>query len=162
MEEQQYVELLEQLEEQRDEALSHSRWLQAKLAQLIKGNARNFGRLDGDVSSAQQLYEQNLEVLRDLKEQLVTEEQRGEQLTEELAARCQEKRREVRRRWRREEEQMCLKLSLVLLRWMLNGEPSWTRRRQRCRSSAAASGAGPPGPRWTPSWRWSRSTRRSW
>lgn len=97
MTEQDYVELLEQLLEQRDEALSHSKELQAKLPHYIKRNSRNFGGLESQLSSAeqQQMYEQNLEMLRDLKEQLVAEARQAQQQAKELALRCQEKKEKV-------------------------------------------------------------------
>ncbi|XP_056883286.1 coiled-coil domain-containing protein 96 isoform X2 [Takifugu flavidus] len=100
--EQEYEELLEQLLEQRDEALNHSSQLQAKLPQYIKRNSRNFGGLDSDVSSAEQLqmYQQNMKMLRDLKEQLVLEAQQAQEQIKELASRCQEKKNEVDREWR--------------------------------------------------------------
>lgn len=95
--EQEYEELLEQLLEQRDEALNHSSQLQAKLPQYIKRNPRNFGGLDSDASSAEQLqmYKQNMKMLRDLKEQLVLEAQQAQQQMKELASRCGEKKNEV-------------------------------------------------------------------
>lgn len=95
--EQDHEELLEQLLEQRDKALSHSSQLQAKLPQYIKRNSKNFGGLDSGVSSAEQLqlYKQNIKMLRDLKEQLVTEAQEAQQQIEELSLRCQEKKNEV-------------------------------------------------------------------
>lgn len=95
--EQEYEELLEKLLEQRDEALNHNSQLQAKLPQYIKRNSRNFGGLDSDVSSAEQLqmYQQNMKMLRDLKEQLVLEAQQAQQQIKELASRCQEKKNEV-------------------------------------------------------------------
>lgn len=95
--EQDYVELLEQLLEQRDAALSHSRELQAKVPHHIKRNPRNFGGLEAHVSSAeqQQMYEQNLRTLRELKEQLVAGARQAQQQAEELARRCQEKKDKV-------------------------------------------------------------------
>lgn len=92
--EEDYVELLEQLLEQRDEALSHSRELQAKLPQYIKRKSRNFGSLDSHLEQ-QQMYQQNLKTLMDLKEQLVAEARRAERQTKELARRCQEKKEKV-------------------------------------------------------------------
>ncbi|XP_056883293.1 coiled-coil domain-containing protein 96 isoform X6 [Takifugu flavidus] len=170
--EQEYEELLEQLLEQRDEALNHSSQLQAKLPQYIKRNSRNFGGLDSDVSSAEQLqmYQQNMKMLRDLKEQLVLEAQQAQEQIKELASRCQEKKNEGSSEGRGRVERkgqmfplVCLNLSPIVLRWTGNGERSWPRRRrQRCQSSAAASGSKRLGPKWTPSWRRSSSIRRSW
>lgn len=190
LKEQEYEELLKQLLEQRDDALNHSSQLQAKLPQYIKMNPRSFGGLDSDVSSAEQLqmYQQNMKMLRDLKEQLVLEAQQAQQQIKELASRCQEKKNEVSHESARVKLKMlflflthgsegrgrverkgqmfppvCLNLSPIVLRWTVNGERSWPRRRRpRCQSSAAASGSKPLGPKWTPSWRQSSSIRRSW
>lgn len=92
--EEDYVELLEQLLEQRDEALSHSRELLAKLPQYIKRKSKNFGSLDSHLEQ-QQMYQQNLKTLMDLKEQLVAEARRAERQTKELARCCQEKKEKV-------------------------------------------------------------------
>lgn len=95
--EQHCVELLGQLMKQRDEALSHSSQLQARVPQYIKRTSRRSGGLDSQVSSEeqQQMYQQNLEMLRDLKEQLVAKAQQGDRQVEELARQCQEKKKKV-------------------------------------------------------------------
>lgn len=158
---QDYARLLERLLEQRDEALSRSRELQAELPLHLKRNSRNFGGLDP--AEQQHLYEQNLETLRRLREQLLEEARRAQQQSQELALRCRQKKQKVGADVCVEEPRGGAQLLPLLLRWTPSGAPSWPRRRRRpSRSCGAAWAAAPPAPRWTPSWRRSAGGRRSW
>ncbi len=91
-----YMQLLQELCEERDKASQHSRQLQTKLAVYFHNRAK-YVLLERDllVSGQLQEYEKHINILTDLKQQLVTESEAAQQQEKELSSRSQEKLEQV-------------------------------------------------------------------
>lgn len=93
MKKQEYVELLQQLCEQREEALQRNSQLQMKVSEYFRKQPGDFNGLDWDMPVSDQLqeYKDNICTLGDLKQQIVVESESAQQQADELAMQCKEK-----------------------------------------------------------------------
>lgn len=92
-----HVQLLQELREERDKASRRSSHLQMKLAEYFAKKAGDDGLLERGLPVSEQLqeYEKNINILRELKQQLNTDSATVQQQAEELSLQCQEKQDEV-------------------------------------------------------------------
>nr|XP_020450545.1 coiled-coil domain-containing protein 96 isoform X2 [Monopterus albus] len=97
-----YMQLLQELYKERDQAGHHSSQLQTKLAEYLRKKARDEGQLDSKIQVSEQLqeYEKYINILTDLKQQLTTDSETAQQQTEELRLQAQEKLDKVDNEWR--------------------------------------------------------------
>lgn len=87
------VQLLQDLCEGRDKASQHSSRLQMKLAEYFRKKAGDDGQLERELPVSEQLqeYEKHVNILTDLKQQLIADSETAEQQAEELSFQSQEK-----------------------------------------------------------------------
>lgn len=88
-----YLQLLQELREERDNASQHSSQLQMKLAEYFRKEAREDGQLEREPPVSEQLqgYEKHINVLTELKQQLTMDSETAQQQAQELSLQCQEK-----------------------------------------------------------------------
>lgn len=93
MKKQEYMELLQQLYEQRDEALQRNSQLQMKVSEYFSIQPGDFNGLDWDMPVSDQLqeYKDNICTLGDLKQKIVVESESAQRQADELAMQCKEK-----------------------------------------------------------------------
>ncbi|XP_041820959.1 coiled-coil domain-containing protein 96 [Chelmon rostratus] len=96
------VQLLQDLCEGRDKASQHSSRLQMKLAEYFRKKAGDDGQLERELPVSEQLqeYEKHVNILTDLKQQLIADSETAEQQAEELSFQSQEKLEKVENEWR--------------------------------------------------------------
>ncbi|XP_038586772.1 coiled-coil domain-containing protein 96 [Micropterus salmoides] len=97
-----YMQLLQELCEERDKASQHSGHLQMKLAEYFRKKAGEDAQLERmmPVSEQQQEYEKYINLLTHLKQQLTTDSETAQQQAEELRLQSQEKLDMVENEWR--------------------------------------------------------------
>lgn len=88
-----YLKLYQQLCEERDEANIHSSRLQMRLAERFRKNSIDDGQLERELLESEQPngYDGQLNLLRELRQQLSTDSESAQQQAEELSLQCQEK-----------------------------------------------------------------------
>lgn len=88
-----YMQLQQELCEERDKASQHSSLLQMKLADYLRKKAGDDTRLERELPVSEQLqeYEKYINILTDLKQQLTTDSETAQQQAEELSSQSQEK-----------------------------------------------------------------------
>lgn len=88
-----YMQLLQELCEERDKASQHSSQLQMKLAEYFCKKAGDDAQLEREMPESEQLqeYEKYINVLTDVKQQLTTNSETAQQQAEELRLQSQEK-----------------------------------------------------------------------
>lgn len=88
-----YLKLYQELCEERDEANMRSRQLQMRLAERFRKNSIDDGQLERELLESEQLegYDRQLNLLRELRQQLSTDSESARQQAEELSLQCQEK-----------------------------------------------------------------------
>lgn len=93
MKKQEYVELLQELCEQREEALQRNSQLQMKVSEYFSTQPGDFNGLDWDMPVSDQLqeYKDNICTLGDLKQQIVVESESAQRQADELALQCKDK-----------------------------------------------------------------------
>ncbi|XP_035531069.1 coiled-coil domain-containing protein 96 [Morone saxatilis] len=97
-----YMELLQELCEERDKASLHSSQLQMKLAEYFRKKAGDDVELERELPGSEQLqeYERHISLLTDLKQQLTADSETAQQQAEELSLQSQEKLDKVENEWR--------------------------------------------------------------
>ncbi|KAI3375843.1 hypothetical protein L3Q82_004118 [Scortum barcoo] len=96
-----YLQLQQQLCEERDEASHRSSQLQIKLADYLSKKGWEDSRPEREPPESEQLqeYEKCVKVLSDLKQQLATDSETAQQQAEELSSQAQERLDEVENEW---------------------------------------------------------------
>ncbi|XP_028330943.1 cilia- and flagella-associated protein 184 [Gouania willdenowi] len=97
-----YLQVLQQLQEQREKAIQHSSRQQRKLAEYLCKKNGGDSRLEEDqpVAQQQQHYEKYISVLSELKQQIQAESDMAQQEAEELRVQSQERLHQVEDEWR--------------------------------------------------------------
>lgn len=88
-----YLQLLQELREERVKASQHSSQLQMKLAEYFCMKARDDSQLERELPVSEQLqgYEKHINILTELKQQLTSDSETAQQQAQELSLQCQEK-----------------------------------------------------------------------
>lgn len=88
-----YMQLFQELCEERDKASHRNSRLQTKLAEHFRTKARDNIQLERELPVSEQLqeYEEHINILTDLKRQLITESEKAQQQAEELSLYSQKK-----------------------------------------------------------------------
>ncbi|XP_073331451.1 cilia- and flagella-associated protein 184 [Pagrus major] len=97
-----YTPLLQELCEERDKASQHNSQLQMKLAEYFRKKAGDDTQLERELPVSEQLheYEEQINLLAELKRQLNTDSETAQQKAEELSSRAQQKLDKVENEWR--------------------------------------------------------------
>lgn len=88
-----YLKLYQELCEERDEANTHSSQLQLRLAERFRKNSIDDGQLERELLESEQLegYDRQLDLLRELRQQLSADSESAQQQAEEMSLQCREK-----------------------------------------------------------------------
>lgn len=88
-----YLQLLQELREERVKASQHSSQLQMKLAEYFCKKARDDSQLERELPVSEQLqgYGKRINILTELKQQLTSDSETAQQQAQELSFQCQEK-----------------------------------------------------------------------
>lgn len=88
-----YLQLLQELREERVKASQHNSQLQMKLAECLCKQARDDSQLERELPVSEQLqgYERHINILTELKQQLTSDSETAQQQAQELSLKCQEK-----------------------------------------------------------------------
>ncbi|XP_018529806.1 LOW QUALITY PROTEIN: coiled-coil domain-containing protein 96 [Lates calcarifer] len=96
-----YMQLLQELCEEKDKASQHSSQLQMKLAEYLRKKAGDDAQLEREMLVSEQLqeYEKYINILTDVKQQLTADSETAQQQAEELRLQSQEKLDKVENEW---------------------------------------------------------------